>query len=76
MLFTKLQGLPDDYVFDDFISEEPSNYKVLIKHLNHGFHKVENAQIDTTMFWRLDQRASKTEGAYAAELKCIMGRPI
>ena len=74
MVLPTLQVLVDDYVFDELISEEHWNYKVLIKHLKHQFHKKESAKTYATMFWRKDQRASKTEEAYVTELKCIYGK--
>ena len=74
MLLPKLQGLVGDYVFHELSSEEYSNYKVLSKHLNHQFCKVESANTYATMFWRQDQRVTETKEAYAAELKCICGK--
>ena len=50
MMLPKLKGLVGDYMFNDLSSEEHSNYKVLIKHLKHQFHKVESAKTYATLF--------------------------
>ena len=75
MLLSKLQGPAGDNLFVELSSEEHTNYKVLIKHLKHWFCKVESAKTYVTVIWRQNQRASKTEKAYVAELKCIYGNP-
>ena len=74
MMLPMLEGLTGDYVFDELSSGKHSNYKVFIKHLKHQLHKVQSAKTYATMFWREDQKVSKTEEVCAAELKCIYGK--
>ena len=71
MLVPKLLGLVGDYAFNELSSEECSNYRVLIKYLKCQFCKVESVKTYATIFWKQDQRGSKTEEAYVTELKCI-----
>ena len=64
-----MQGAHGDYGFDELSREEQANYKEFIKCLNRCFCKVESTKTYAAIFWKCDQKASKTEEAYVAELK-------
>ena len=74
ILLPKLQGQAGDYVFDELSQKECSNYKVLVKFLKHRFCKIEIAKRYATIFWKTDQKASKTEEPYVTKLHCIYGK--
>ena len=70
----KMQGAAGDYVIDEFSKVEQSNYKELIKCLKRHFCKIESTKTYAAIFWKSDQKASKSEETYVAELKRVYGK--
>ena len=69
-----MHGAAGDYVFDELSREEGANYKELIKCLKRHFCKVESTKTYAAILWKHDQKTSKTEETYVAELKPVYGK--